>query len=96
MNIQEARRAAFLAWLQDRHGLDSVWQEDRNCFKDFPAHLAFQAWNAALDSVCVTVPQDRIARGYGEQVADALGFNDGVSYCVQAIEAAGIRCEVAK
>lgn len=48
-------------------------------------------WNMALDSVVVELPDDKIARGYGEQVADALGFNDGVSYCREAIEAAGLR-----
>ena len=40
-------RAAFEAWLLDTHLLTSEWQESRNCFKDYPAHLAFQAWQAA-------------------------------------------------
>ena len=40
-------REEFEAWLLKVHGLDSGWQENRNCFADFPAHLAFQAWQAS-------------------------------------------------
>lgn len=39
-------REAFEKWLLDVHMLTSEWQPDRNCFKDFPAHLAWQAWQA--------------------------------------------------
>ena len=43
----EKMREEFEAWLLEVHGLDSEWQEKRNCFADFPAHLAFQAWQAS-------------------------------------------------
>lgn len=51
----------------------------------------YRTWCAAIESVVVELPEERIARGYGEQVADALGFNDGLSYSRTAIEAAGIK-----
>lgn len=38
---------AFERWLQDVQHLSSVWQEERNCYADFPAHLAFSAWRAS-------------------------------------------------
>ena len=50
-------RAAFEAWLLDTHLLTSEWQESRNCFKDYPAHLAFKAWQAAT-----AAEQDRCAK----------------------------------
>jgi DNA segregation ATPase FtsK/SpoIIIE-like protein len=43
-------REEFEAWLLEVHGLDSVWQEERNCFADFPAHLAYQAWQASREA----------------------------------------------
>ena len=36
----DAERAAYEQWLAYEHGLDSEWQPERNCYKDFPAHLA--------------------------------------------------------
>lgn len=42
-------RSAFEHWLHDVHGLESVWQEERNCYKDFPAHLAYSAWCASRE-----------------------------------------------
>lgn len=44
-----ANRAAFEKWLMDVHGLDSLWNEQRNCFDDWPAHLAFKAWQAGSE-----------------------------------------------
>lgn len=37
----------FEAWLMKDHGLDSEWQTERNCYKDFAAHLAFKSWQAS-------------------------------------------------
>lgn len=45
----EKTREDFEKWLLDEHGLESEWQPRRNCFKDFPAHLAFKAWQASRD-----------------------------------------------
>lgn len=40
-------RAAFEAWLMAEHLLDATWNADRNCYDEFPAHLAWKAWRAA-------------------------------------------------
>jgi hypothetical protein len=39
---QPGLREAFEKWLLDVHMLTSEWNEQRNCFDDFPAHLAPQ------------------------------------------------------
>lgn len=52
---------------------------------------AWWAWQASRAAIEVELPKERVARGYGEQVADALGFNDGVSYCRDAIESIGLK-----
>jgi hypothetical protein len=53
----EKMREEFIDWLADEHGLESEWQEDRNCFKDFPAHLAFQAWQASRAALVIELPE---------------------------------------
>lgn len=50
-------RSAFDRWLHDVHGLESVWQEERNCYKDFPAHLAYSAWCASRERLPPTATQ---------------------------------------
>lgn len=37
-------RSEYEQWLQDVQWLNSKWEAERNCFADFPAHLAHQAW----------------------------------------------------
>jgi hypothetical protein len=49
-SVTSKERAAFERWLHDVHGLSSTWQAERNCYKDFPAHLAFCAWKEARAS----------------------------------------------
>ncbi|RQG62786.1 hypothetical protein IPC203_08420 [Pseudomonas aeruginosa] len=49
-------REEFEAWLLREHGLESEWQEERNCFKDYPAHLAFKAWQASRAALRVELP----------------------------------------
>ena len=49
------------------------------------------AWQASRECLVVELPEPRAARGYGEQVADALGFNEGINYCEEAIHAAGVK-----
>ena len=40
-------RVEFERWLFEVQGLESEWEPHRNCHKDFAAHLAFKAWQAA-------------------------------------------------
>ena len=42
-----SERKAFESWLLDVHLLTATWDEQRNCYDEFPAHLAFNAWQAA-------------------------------------------------
>ncbi len=42
----EPQRAAFEAWLMAEHLLDATWNAERNCYDEFPAHLAWKAWRA--------------------------------------------------
>ena len=48
-------------------------------------------WQASRECLVIELPEPRVARGYGEQVAEALGFNDGINYCEEAIHAAGVK-----
>lgn len=43
----EQQREEFKKWLLEEHMLDSEWNSERNCFKDFAAHLAYKAWLSA-------------------------------------------------
>ncbi|WP_368373404.1 hypothetical protein AB3W22_15845 [Pseudomonas aeruginosa] len=75
-------REEFEAWLLREHGLESEWQEERNCFKDYPAHLAFKAWQASRAALRVELPKPE------------GGFFDVQKYvlnrCEQALQQAGI------
>ena len=45
-NSSMDERVAFERWLLKEQGLDDEWDERRNCYKRFPAHLAWKAWQA--------------------------------------------------
>src|SRR3712207_7441676 len=40
-------RKAFEAWLLSEQWLTATWNDERNCYDEFPAHLAFKAWLAS-------------------------------------------------
>ena len=63
---------------------------DESGFKKFK-ETAWAAWQASRECLVIELPEPRVARGYREQVADALGFNDGINYCEEAIHAAGVK-----
>lgn len=48
--MTETDREAFEQWLRDSQMLDATWDEKRNCYQEFSAHLAWQAWQAAKAS----------------------------------------------
>jgi hypothetical protein len=62
----EQLRKEFEAWLREVHWLASEWQEERNCFADYPAHLAFKAWQAAKSSLSVDVKAEALERAWIE------------------------------
>ena len=72
-------REEFEAWLLEVHGLTSEWSEERNCFQDYPAHLAYKAWRASRAALVVELPEEQ--PGYMYYAPDV----------VDAIEAAGGR-----
>lgn len=78
--------------------INAKWYGNRDClefdgeeYSDGSVQLAFDAWKASPECLVIELPKPRVARGYGEQVADALGFNDGINYCEEAIHAAGVK-----
>jgi hypothetical protein len=97
----EKDRKEFIDWLADVHGLESEWQEERNCFKDFPAHLAFQAWQASREAIVIDLPPvrpepvssgDELKAG-GEAASWNIWVGDKLAKaeCREAIEAAGLK-----
>lgn len=38
------QRQAFEKWLLDVYMLEAHWSEERNCYEEFSAHLAYKAW----------------------------------------------------
>ncbi len=40
-------REQFEAWLLNEQGLSCTWNEARNCYQDFLAHLAWVSWRSA-------------------------------------------------
>lgn len=54
-------RAKFEAWFADSYMDEPIWDESRNCFKDFSTHMAFKGWQAALAS---TQPVEQKPVGY--------------------------------
>jgi len=87
MSIQEARRPTFQAWFAKNHPNGNL---ERNTEEVLRKMIAEQAWNAALDSVCVVLPEPHMSETY---VSAQVLYDDEVK---QAITAAGIRCEVSK
>jgi len=60
---EEKMREEFEEWLLWAHGLEATWQEERNCFKEYPAHLAFRAWLASPHYPASRLPE-HLYRGW--------------------------------
>lgn len=60
-------------------------------YVDPTVQLSWETWQASRECLVIELPKPRVARGYGEQVAEALGFNDGINYCEESIHAAGVK-----
>ncbi|HFH3873762.1 TPA: hypothetical protein ACGJ1X_003931 [Pseudomonas aeruginosa] len=86
-------REEFEAWLLREHGLESEWQDERNCFKDYPAHLAFKAWKASRAALRVELPERAVLPEYTEHrllYCERTGFNDCLERVKEALQQAGI------
>lgn len=44
--MNETNRSKFETWLVTVHWLTGTWDDTRNCYTEFPIHLAFKAWQA--------------------------------------------------
>lgn len=51
MTDKMPERVGFEQWLLKEHGLDAVWESNRNCYREFGIHLAWKAWQAKADLV---------------------------------------------
>ncbi len=84
-------REEFESWLLREHGLESEWQDERNCFKDYPAHLAFKAWQASRAALRVELPEHRIgALSVDGQLRYVDGWNDYRERAKEELKQAGI------
>lgn len=95
--MSDFMREEFSEWLLDIHGLESEWQEARNCFKDFPAHLAYQAWQASrecqvielpAEPECPEDPEEAIDDSHMDAYHSAIRMRNA---CRDSIHAAGVK-----
>lgn len=97
--MSDFMREEFEQAVVNMHVSHGVTPEDATAFLETGSNgyssvgtkSAWWAWKASRECLVIDLPEPRVARGYGEQVADALGFNDGINYCEEAIHAAGVK-----
>jgi hypothetical protein len=46
-SVTSNQRVAFENWLLGVQGLTATWNDARNCYNEFQAHIAFKAWQEA-------------------------------------------------
>ena len=85
MSIEEKRRAAFEAWLESA-GFDVERFHFINGYRGNEQMAAWEAWNAALDSICVEVPDSsELVGDYGRET-----YRIARDEFMDALEAAGV------
>lgn len=92
--MSDLMREEFESAMSLETGLSiELFELDRNgdSYLSTGPKYAWKAWQASRECLVIELPKPRVARGYGEQVADALGFNEGINYCEEAIHAAGVK-----
>lgn len=65
--VERAERASFEQWLSSVHGLESTWQPERNCYADFPAHLAWTAWRFRTECLQASAERDALLARLAER-----------------------------
>ena len=63
---------AFEKWLDETMGLDAEWDAERNCYKEFAAHLAWKAWQASPIRAATVEQATRAEAEKGGELADLL------------------------
>src|SRR3712207_3282866 len=74
-------RRAFEAWLLSEQWLTATWNVERNCYDEFPAHLAYKAWLAS--DMAAAAESD-------ESFRQAWELSDKVERLSQALEYSAI------
>ena len=69
-----SERIEFEIWLLYEQGLNAKWDDDRNCYVEFGAHIAWRAWQAAR------VDHERLVGALRNAIAviDGKGGTDNV------------------
>lgn len=83
-NAVDTNRAAFEAWLMEDHLLDATWNEKRNCFDEFPAHLAHKAWQASRKQAFIEAAKE--CRKLADCEENTDGYRAGAAWCAERIE----------
>lgn len=97
--MSDLMREEFSKWLMDVYGLESEWQEERNCFKDFTAHLAYQAWQASRERLVIELPKTKeimpLSLGMYvheiRKIVDENKYTRAIDLARCAIHAAGVK-----
>lgn len=85
MNIEDKSRKAFEEWL-DCAGFEVRRYHHIPGYHGNEQQAAWEAWNAAIDSVCVELPCET-----GEHSEYGRGYDQAIDECHDAIRAAGIK-----
>lgn len=96
-DIVEARRKAFEVTAREHyslHELDHSWSEREQEYHDSDMQIAWEVYNAALDSVCLELPSkisqyNTDSNGYVNPVA--AEYDECIEECREAIERAGLK-----
>lgn len=92
--MSDLMREGFETWAMTNAFLglsESCMERHKEGYLSCELHAAWLSWQASREIMVIELPEPRVARGYGAQVADALGFNDAINYCEEAIRSAGVK-----
>lgn len=93
--MSEKIREEFESWAsayRDRNGLPHfTLRKPDGSYVDGTTELCWRGWQASRESLVIELPEPRPVRGYSESVADAMGFNDALESCRDAVEQAGLK-----
>lgn len=88
-SVEEVRRAAFEAWAPYRADLNKD-----GFYASSHTRAQWSAFNAALNLVCVELPDEKPMSHNHEREAARLAHNDAVEDCRAAIEQTGLGLRV--
>ena len=88
--IMQTRREKFEEWADElEFCLDCHFFNEGNNYSDPDTFMAFEIWNAALDSIVIELPSCFEGYGYSEEVARVA-----TDCCADAIEYTGLGIKV--